>query len=207
MYADRKHLRESNGSWTYKAKKLNIYASIDFAFSLSKKSDYTAVVVIGIDSDGFIFVLDIARFRTDKIDDYFREIVRLHSRWSFKKLRAEVTVAQAVIARDLKDRIRSEGLRLSVDEFRPSRADGRKEERIAAALEHRYDNQTMYHFKGGYTEELEEELVMARPKNDDIKDALASAVEIAVKPRASRSSQDFMETNVISIHSKFGGIS
>ena len=42
---------------------------------------------------------------------------------------------------------------------------------------------------------------------DSLKDALASAVEIAIKPRASRSSQDFMETNVISIHSKFGGIS
>ena len=206
VYADRKHLKPNGGGWAYKGQRLNVYASIDFAFSLNKKADYTAIVVIGIDSEGYIYVLDIARFKTDKIDTYFREIVHLHSKWSFKKLRAEVTVAQSVIARDLKDRIRADGLRLVIDEHRPSRHDGKKEERIAAALEHRYDNQTILHFKGGYTEELETELVQSRPKNDDIKDALASAVEIVVKPRAASSIDDFAENNVISIHPKFGGV-
>ena len=206
MYADKKFLKSDGGNWFYKRDKLNIYASIDFAFSLSKKADFTAIVVIGIDSEGYIYVVDIARFKTDKIDDYFREICRLHSKWSFKKLRAEVTVAQSVIARDLKDRIRADGLRLSIDEYRPNRHQGRKEERIAAALEHRYENQTMYHFEGGYTSELEEELVLARPTHDDIKDALASAVEIAVKPRKSKSLDGFLEDNIIPIHSKFGGV-
>jgi phage terminase large subunit-like protein len=207
IYGERRYLKSRAGGWYYKDQKLNIFASIDFAFSLSKKADYTAIVVIGIDPDGFIYVLDISRFKTDKIDEYFKEIARLHSKWNFKKLRAEVTVAQSIIARDLKDRIRSHGLRLSIDEYRPSRHDGRKEERIAAALEHRYENQSMIHFEGGYTNELEEELVLARPKHDDIKDALASAVEIAIKPRKSSSLDGFMDYNVVPINSKFGGVS
>lgn len=207
VYGERRHLRSQSSGWYYKSEKLNLYASIDFAFSLNKKADFTAIVVVGIDSEGYIYVLDISRFKTDKIDDYFKEIVRLHSKWNFKKLRAEVTVAQSIIARDLKDRIRSDGLRLTIDEYRPNRHEGRKEERIASALEHRYENQTMIHFEGGYNSELEEELVMARPKHDDIKDALASAVEIAVKPRKNNSLDGFMDENIIPINSKFGGVS
>ena len=183
-----------------------MYASIDFAFSLNKKADYTAVVVIGVDCDNRVYVLDIDRFKTDKINSYFKSISELHSKWSFKKLRAEVTVAQAVIARDLKDRVREEGLRLSIDEYRPSRHEGRKEERIAAALEHRYENQDMIHFKGGYTEILEEELVLSRPAHDDVKDALASAVEIAIKPKSLRNRDEFL-SNVVNIRkNRFGGV-
>ena len=206
VYGDRRHLTEQGGKWLYKRDKLNVYASIDFAFSLNKKADYTAVVVIGVDSENHIYVLDIDRFKTDKINDYFKSIATLHSKWNFKKLRAEVTVAQAVIARDLKDRIREEGLRLSIDEYRPSRHEGRKEERIAAALEHRYENQDVIHFKGGYTDILEEELVLSRPAHDDVKDALASVVEIAIKPKSLRNRDELMN-NVINIgSSRFGGL-
>lgn len=40
----------------------------------------------------------------------------------------------------------------------------------------------MWHYRGGNCELLEEELVQQRPPHDDIKDALASAVEIATPP-------------------------
>ena len=205
QYYDKKFLRQSDGHWMYKNKVLNVYAAIDFAFSLSKKSDDTAVVVIGMDEDGFIYILDLDVFKSDKIAEYFKRIAILHSKWEFKKLRAEVTVAQAVIVRDLKDKLREEGLSLSIDEHRPTRNEGTKQERIASALEHRYDNQQIWHFKGGYTDILEEQLVLARPAHDDIKDALASAVEIAVKPRKRRSEED-RTNNVIRFHPRFGGV-
>lgn len=205
QYYDKKFLKQSDGSWYFKNKKLNVYASIDFAFSLRKRSDYTAIVVIGIDSEGFIYVLDIERFKSDKISEYFSHIVNLHSKWEFKKLRAEVTVAQSIIVGDLKDKIREEGLRLSIDDFRPTRSAGNKEERISAALEHRYDNLTIWHFKGGYTDILEEELILARPPHDDVKDALASAVEIAVKPKKSYREDDSRNNNVI-YSPRFGGV-
>lgn len=206
QYYDMSFVKRKNGDWYFRDKRLNLYASIDFAFSLSKAADYTAIVVIGVDCDGDIYVLDIDRFKTDKMSEYFRRVAALHSKWEFKKLRAEVTVAQKIIVNDLKEYIRKHGLRLSIEEYRPSSKEGTKEERIAAALEQRYDNQTIWHHRGGYTQVLEEELVLARPPHDDIKDALASAVEIAVKPKQSKSAKDFGFGTNLNVNSRFGGI-
>ena len=203
QYYDRKHIKEEGSTFFFKNKPLNVYASIDFAYSLSKKADYTAIVVVGVDPDGFIYILDIDRFKTDKINDYFQHVVDLHEKWQFKKLRAEVTAAQKTISNELKDRIRQEGMRLSIDENRPSRHEGAKEERIAAVLEPRYENMTIYHFRGGYIPVLEEELILARPAHDDVKDALASVVEIAKAPKAARTRK---KENKIIYSNRFGGI-
>jgi len=205
QYYDRKFIEQKSGKWYFKDKRLNVYAAIDFAFSLSKKADSTAIVVIGVDCDGFIYILDIDRFKTDQISEYFNRVSQLHSKWEFKKLRAEVTVAQQIIVNDLKDHIRRDGMVLSIDEHRPSRHEGTKEERIAAALEHRYENMSVWHFKGGFTPVLEEELVLARPPHDDVKDALACAVEIAIRPKTNSIKDSFMD-NVISFNGRFGGI-
>lgn len=204
QYYDQKFIRVINGKWHFKDEPMNVYAAIDFAFSLSTDADYTAIVVVGITPDGHIYVLDIDRFKTDRIKEYFDRIVNLHSKWEFSKLRAETTVAQKVIVRDLKEHITKSGLRLSIDEFNPNRSLGTKEERIDAALRHRYENQAMWHYKGGLTNLLEDELVMAKPPHDDIKDTLASAVEIAVAPRRSRTLREAKE-NVIMFNSRFGG--
>lgn len=205
QYYEKRFLKQSGGHWYFKNRRLNVFASIDFAFSLSKKADSTAIVVIGIDSDGNIYVLDIDRFKSDKISEYFEHIVALHTKWEFRKLRAEVTVAQTVIVRDLKDKIKSYGLSLSIDEYRPTRKEGSKEERISAILEHRYEDMIIWHFKGGYIDVLEEELVLARPPHDDVKDALASAVEIAVKPRQATLLEG-SRSNVVQFHGRFGGV-
>lgn len=205
QYYDPRFLRQEGGHWFFKGKRLNVYAAIDFAFSLTKKSDNTAIVVIGMDEDAYIYILDIDVFKSDKISEYFEHLVTLHSKWEFSKLRAEVTTAQAVIVRDLKDKMREEGLRLSIDEHRPTRHEGKKEERIASALEHRYENQAIWHYQGGYTDMLEEELILARPPHDDIKDALASVVEIAIKPKRSRRDEG-ERSNVVKFNSRFGGV-
>jgi predicted phage terminase large subunit-like protein len=207
QYYSPRHLVKDGGRWCYSGKKLNVYAAVDFAFSLSKAADYTAIVVIGIDCDKNIYILDIDRFKSDKTIEYFKHIKELHSRWGFMKLRAEVSVAQKVIVNDIKDYVKKDGLRLPVEEYRPTHSEGRKEERIAAALEHRYDDMMMWHLEGGWTAVLEEELVKARPAHDDVKDALASAVEIATPPMKSASSavKDFFTQNKL-VNSRFGGI-
>jgi len=205
QYYDKKHLSNTNGKWYFKGDKLNVYAGIDFAFSLNKKADYSAIVVVGVNSSHEIFVLDIDRFKTDKIIDYYKKIEEMHIKWSFRRLRAEVTVAQVVIVRDLKDRFRSNGSLISIDEHRPTRQQGSKEERIAAALEPRYENQQMWHYKGGYIPVLEEELIRARPPHDDIKDCLASVVETAKAPRDYNSSIQEND-NVVLFNNRFGGV-
>ena len=107
----------------------------------------------------------------------------------------------------IKEFVRKDGLRLKVDEFRPSKREGSKEERIAAVLEHRYEEMDVWHFEGGWTTVLEDELILARPPHDDIKDALAAAVSIAVKPSRGMGNkmQDFMTAMVGG--SRFGGYS
>lgn len=206
QYYNPRLLKKEGSRWTYNGRRLNIYAAVDFAFSLSRQADYTAIVVIGIDCDSNIYVVDIDRFKSDKTLEYFQHIKALHSKWVFNKLQAEVTVAQKVIVNGIKDYVKKDGLRLSVEEYRPSRAEGSKEERIAAALEHRYDNLEVWHHEGGWTSVLEEELVLSRPPHDDIKDALASAVSIATPPAKSFNSgiQDFLFDN--SKRSRFGGV-
>ena len=81
-----------------------------------------------------------------------------------------------------------------------------KEERIAAVLEHRYENGDVWHMEGGWTQVLEEELVQSRPAHDDIKDALASAVSIANAPQRSMANKmkDFI-TGPTTASSRFGG--
>lgn len=206
QYYEKKFLNNKSGIWYFKDERMNVYAGIDFAFSLNKKADYSAIVVIGVVSSGDIYVLDIDRFRTDKINDYYTRIMEMQHKWGFKKLRAEVTAAQSIIVGDLKDRFKQNGVLLTIDESRPTRHAGSKEERIAAALEPRYDNMQIWHYKGGYTPVLEEELIKARPKNDDVKDCFASVVEIATAPRQrGKAGQRVQKQNTL-FNSRFGGV-
>lgn len=206
QYYNPRLLKKEGTRWFYGKRRLNIYAAVDFAFSLKSEADYSAIVVIGIDADSNIFILDIDRFKTKKNLEYFERIARMHSFWGFQKLQAEVTVAQITIVEAIKDYVKQKGLILSVVEFRPSTKEGRKEERIAAILEHRYDELKMWHNEGGFTKVLEEELILARPPHDDIKDALASAVSIAIKPAQSSVSavSEFFSNSVN--RSRFGGV-
>ena len=201
QYYDRKHLHLDNGYWFYKTHRLNVYCAVDFAFSLSKKADYTAMVVVGVDSENNVYVLDIDRFRTDRISEYFDHILQLSNKWSFRKMRAEVTVAQMAIVKQLKELIKQHGLSISIEEYRPNK--GSKEERIAAILEPRYDNLSIWHYRGGNTQILEEELSSRNPAHDDVKDALASAVDMAVKPM--KNVQRSKNSNIVWANNRFRG--
>jgi len=206
QYYDKKHLSRSNGRWFLKGNKLNVYASIDFAFSRSRKADHTALVVIGIDARGDIYVLDIARIKTDVISDYYKLIFEKHLYWDFRKLRAEVNQAQQTVVNELKfNYLMPNGVNLAIDEMRPLAKEGSKEERIAAVLEHRYRNMTVWHFQGGECQTLEEELVLRKPPHDDVKDALASVVQIAVPPSQQSPARNHSDGTVM-YHPRFGGV-
>lgn len=205
QYYDKKFLDIKSGIWYYNRQRINVYAAIDFAFSLKKKADYTAIVVVGIDALHNIYVLDIERFKTDRIATYFEKIRDLFVKWDFRKLRAEVTSAQSVVVKQLKDNyIRPNGLAISVDEYKPNRYEGSKEERLEAILGPRYDNMNIWHYKGGECSHLEDELVVSNPPHDDIKDALASAIEIATPPARQTTERNLRRTQ--RKFGKFGGI-
>jgi hypothetical protein len=207
QYFDRKYLSYEGGHWYFKNTRLNVTAAIDFAFSRGKKADWTSIVVVGVDNAQNYYVLDIDRFKTDKISEYYAHILLMHQRWHFRKLRAEVVAAQDVIVKDLRTNyIQRFGLGLVVEDARPTRHEGTKEERIAATLEPRYSNRQMWHYQGGLTQTLEEELVMSNPPHDDIKDCLSIAVQAAVAPSTAFSRPRNEQAKMFTSHSRFGGV-
>lgn len=208
QYYDKAFLSRSNGYWYYQGRRLNVFAAIDFAFSMAKKADYTAIVVTAVDANQNYYVLEVSRFKVDQtnpIGAYFKEILRLHQKWDFRKIRAEITVAQDVIVKDLKQNyIRPHGLALAVDEHRPSRMEGTKSERINAILKNRYENRQIWHYQGGNCQILEDELAVLKPTHDDCKDALANAIDVAQAPSVSFGSQQGGAQ--LYTHTRFGGL-
>ena len=74
---------------------------------------------------------------------------------------------------------------------------------MSATLEPKYNNMQMWHYQGGNCSLLEEELVLARPPHDDIKDALTAAIDVAVAPARMQVSR---QTQKVVSHPRFGGI-
>jgi len=203
QYYEKSGLKQRSGSWYYRDKKLNLVAAIDFAYSTRKTADYTSIVLIGVDADNNIYVLDIDRFRTDSIKEYFDHLLAMYNTWGFRKLRAETTAAQQAIVKSLKENyLAPYGLAIKVDEVKPTRHQGSKEERMEAILSPRYENKQVYHYRSGNTQILEDELVSYAPPHDDVKDALATAMEGAIKPVQRHSIQ--REDSVV-WNTRFGG--
>ena len=205
QYYDKKHLSQNNGIWYFKERRLNVVASMDFAFSTRKRADYTVITVIGVDYENNVYVLDISRFKTNKISEMFDKLLMMHNRWDFRKLRAEVNVAQITIVNEFKQYMKQYGVFFSIDEYRPTRADGKKEERMDAVLRPRYEVLGVYHYKGGNCQLLEDELVQSHPEHDDIKDALTAAIDVAKAPM-NNSTMRRRSSNVIAANSRFGGM-
>lgn len=202
QWFDRDKLDNVSGVWYLGERMLNVYASIDFAFTISATADYTAIVVVGVDDENTIYVLDIDRFKTNKISVMYDKVAASYKKWRFKKIRAEVVAAQRLIITQFKEFMRSQDIIFTIEEYNPPR-NMKKEERISAILEPRYTNKMIWHYKGGNCQTLEEELLMSNPEHDDIKDALASVVEIA-KPPIARQRWWKKETDNV-YNARFGG--
>lgn len=206
QYYESNYLSRREGQWYFKRERLNIVAAIDFAYTTNSKSDSTSIVVLGADGDNNYYILEIDRFKTDRISEYFQHILKAYEKWGFRKIRCEINAAQEVIVKDLKENyIRKHGLTLIVDDYRPSRWQGSKEERILTILEPKYANRQMWHYQGGNTQLLEEELMFQNPAHDDIKDALSAAVDF-ITPPLNLYRTPSTKSNDFEFHSRWGGV-
>jgi phage terminase large subunit-like protein len=203
-YYERDKIENFSGAWYFGDKLLHIYAAMDFAYSIGTNSDYTVIMVVGVDEDNNFYVLDIDRFKTNKISVMYDKAELIYRKWKFKKMRCEVVAAQRLIVGQFKDYMRSQNIVFTIDEYNPPK-NMRKAERIATILEPRYNNNQIWHYKGGNCQTLEEELMMNNPEHDDIKDALASCIEICKAPMSNRTWGK--RTNVVAFNSKYGGVS
>lgn len=208
MYANTSALENRNGTWYYGDKPLKLHSAMDLNFTeglgiKKKKRDSTAISVIGWDSDGYLYVLEQRRFQTDKPEKYYKELIELHDYWGFRETTIESNVGGSVVVRFIKDEIRKDGRTLVVNGVPSSQ---NKKEKIELTLEPLYRNKSVYHFKGGYTRLLEEELRLSRPPHDDLKDSLAIAVLNSKRQgKAKLLNNSNTNRNVVNASCRFGG--
>ena len=202
-YYEKDKIENFSGAWYFGDKLLHVYAAMDFAYTVNHNSDYTVIAVVGIDEDNNYYVLDIDRFKTNKISVMYDRAESVFRKWRFKKMRCEVVAAQRLIVSQFRDYMRSQNIVFTIDEYNPPKTMN-KAERIASILEPRYSNNQIWHYKGGNCQILEEELIMNNPEHDDVKDALAACVEICKSPISSRAWGK--KSNIIAFNSKFGGV-
>jgi len=202
-YYERNKIENFSGAWYFGDRLLHVYAAMDFAYTVNHNSDYTVIVIVGVDQDNNYYVLDIDRFKTNKISVMYDKAETVFRKWRFKKMRCEVVAAQRLIVSQFKDYMRSQNIVFTIDEYNPPRTMN-KAERIASILEPRYTNNQIWHYKGGNCQVLEEELIMNNPEHDDVKDALAACVEICKSPVSGRAWGK--KSNIIAFNTKFGGV-
>lgn len=206
QYYDMRNMKVYDGKVSYKEKELRVFAGMDVAWTQKRGSDYTAIAVIGVDNEGYTYILDLVRFQTSQFDEYYEEVIALHRKWGFKMIQVETNAGGKFVEQELKNRIRMNGDSLAVKGKHATRNEGTKQERHAAMLEPRYANQSVLHFKGGLISVYEEEVILERPPHDDMVDAVCTAIDIS-KPAAKKNrSWMYTDTNrKVITDSRFGG--
>ncbi len=76
-----------------------VYMAVDPAISEKETADYFAIVVIGVDANGEIWILDVWRQRTSDIDVQVAKIIEIAQKWSPDKIKVEAVAYQAGLAR------------------------------------------------------------------------------------------------------------
>lgn len=202
LYYDQKYIKEVDGVWCFKDEPMALFAAGDLAYTDGVKSDYTAFAVIGVTSSGHIYILDLDQFKTTKYERIYSAALRLYEKWHFRKLRMETNAGANLVVEYLKDRIRQDGQSLVVE---GKRAEGEKTDRCSKILLPRYENSTILHFKGGLITAYEEQITLDRPVHDDLRDAVAAAVEISNPPSKRKRFGGETRGNVIQYDNRFGG--
>lgn len=209
-YWTAQHLTHKEGSWFYNGKKLTIGMFMDVAITdaaarNARKADFTALAVVAVDTEGFYYVLHLEQFQTDQRKVYYDWVIQLWKKWGFKTLDIELEGAGKIIAEAIKEQLRQDGYSLIVTGKTAPRGVS-KAERHASITIPKYSQGNVLHQKGGWTTELEEQIVKERPAHDDLLDVVTMAIEKLKQPY--KSSWDFggvEGSNIIAANNRFGG--
>lgn len=210
QYYDPKHVKVTPFGVFHKERKLNIAAAMDVAWTEVSNSggrsdpDYTAIAVVGVDEDGYYYILDLARFRTSSFQVYYDNVISLSNKWGFRKITVETNSGGKLVAQEIQRISREAGGLISVDQ-KSNAGFGSKSKlmRQYALVNPKYELQSVFHRRDGLTSVLEEELVLERPPHDDLVDALGMAMENIKVPSKSRTYLDY-DRKVIT-DARFGG--
>lgn len=163
-----------------KTRNINYFTMVDPAISQKKGSDKTAIVTIGVDEFNNWFIRNIIwgqMLPNEIVENVFNNWEQYHP----KKIGMEMVAFQRSLQYAIHDEMRRRNIFLPMVELK---ADKSKDERIMGLVP-RYAQGAVFHLQQcPYRDMLEEELVWyPRGKHDDIIDALAYGLQIAVSSR------------------------
>ena len=169
-YYDSSNLKRSNFS---------VFITVDVAIAQSVRSDYTAITVLGVNSDNHWFILDLIYGRmnpSEQIDAIFSAV----SKWKPITVGVEKVAYQAALEHFL---VKEMPVRNVFFTIKPLVAAGKKELRIET-LQPRFVAGTIWFPIGAsFLPELELELLaFPRGLHDDLIDSLAYQQQIASPP-------------------------
>lgn len=159
-----------------RGKLLNKFLVIDPALSTAKDADFTAMVVVGVDEYGLIYVLDIVRARFSP-HDIIEKMITFASEWNIHDIGIEMVAFQKTLAYSLREHPLFKKRPFHITEVKPN--DRTKEYRIRG-LQPLYENGKIYHNKAhANTIYMEDELVrFPLGAHDDIIDAFSYALDL-----------------------------
>lgn len=201
QYFDKGNLQCIANTWFISGKKLEIYAAMDIAASIAKTADYTTLVVVGVDEDGYRYVLDIQRYKTDQISKMTEMLFSAYAKWRFKVFRIETNSSQGLVAKQLQKDLRAKN---AIFKWDMQHSKKEKHMRIMSILEPMYAQKMIWHYKGGNTEFLEDELIATKTAHDDVSDALAACMEVVPMKLVARRRKS-KDSKVI-YNKRFGGV-
>lgn len=207
MYLNPQALEQRQGKWYYGDKLLTINCGMDLAFTEGNgikkvRRDYTAIAVTAWDEDGYLYILDLERFQTDKAEVYYQHMSQMCEYWGFREATIETNMGGKVVANFIQDEVRKNQQVLVIKHQHKNQVHGAKAERNEQLLEPLYRSKSVYHTKGKYTRLLEEELKLSKPPHDDLTDAVYIAVSTSkrsAKPRLKTN----RKSNVVQAHGRF----
>jgi len=145
--------------------------------------DYTAFVVVAVDSENYWWIRDIVRERMTP-NQIIETMFRLDAFWKPTRLGIESVSFQKILSYMARQQMRERNQFIPITELKHAGANAKSKGERIQALEPRYANGTIYHPKTvKHITTLEFELRrFPRARTDDIADALASMLEIATPP-------------------------
>lgn len=202
-YYDKSDLDNRSGHWYIKDEPLTNYAALDLASTMGERSDYTAITVGGLTPLNIKYLVDANRIKTNKASEMVDLVEAMYVKWNFVALRIEAVGAFKMVAEDIKLQLEQRGVRVPIELYNPGIM--HKELRIINILEPQYKSQSVWHFRGGMAEILEQEMIDVKPTHDDLKDCWAMCIDPTfMKVKKQRKTK--IHNNVIHFNKRFGGV-
>jgi predicted phage terminase large subunit-like protein len=158
-------------------KQMNVYMAIDRAYSMNKTSDFTGIIVAGVDSDNRWYILHAERFKGME-KELIEKIFDLKRFFSPLK----VGIEQRSYVYTLKPTLDEEMMRrnsfFKIEELKDL---GKSKALRIEALLPRYEANGIF-FKKGQEELIDELITFPRGTHDDLIDALAYITTLATVP-------------------------